>query len=288
MKKRNLLLLAAITFGMGNLWALDKVDEVYQITNGQDLVDFANLVNGDAANSGAAAVLTTDIDLSGVEFPTIGRDGSRYWGTFDGQGHRILNMKIEGSTKELGLFNVVSSATIKNLILDSSCVINSGDCTAALIGCCNGSGVLTIENVGIECDVTGTGPNAAAFVGCNYSNGNLETQIRNCYNTGNITGGRESAVFSGWFGNNGNTRVTNSWNTGKVNGADGNNSLGRGIGSGQFVNTYDLNSNNGRIAETILAGYEDSWMTSGQLAYILNGLQSETVAWYQKLGGLSR
>lgn len=284
MKKRNLLLLAAITFGMGNLWALDKVDEVYQITNGQDLVDFANLVNGDAANSGAAAVLTTDIDLSGVEFPTIGRDGSRYWGTFDGQGHRILNMKIEGSTKELGLFNVVSSATIKNLILDSSCVINSGDCTAALIGCCNGSGVLTIENVGIECDVKGTGPNAAAFVGCNYSNGNLETQIRNCYNTGNITGGRESAVFSGWFGNNGNTRVTNSWNTGKVNGADGNNSLGRGIGSGQFVNTYDLNSNNGRIAETILAGYEDSWMTSGQLAYILNGLQSETVAWYQKLG----
>ena len=284
MKKRNLLLLAAITFGMGNLWALDKVGDVYQITNGQDLVDFANLVNGDAANSGAAAVLTTDIDLSGVEFPTIGRDGSRYWGTFDGQGHRILNMKIEGSTKELGLFNVVSSATIKNLILDSSCVINSGDCTAALVGCCNGSGVLTIENVGIECDVTGTGANAAAFVGCNYSGGALETQIRNCYNTGNITGGRESAVFSGWFGNNGNTRVTNCWNTGKVNGADGNNSLGRGIGGGQFVNTYDLNADNGRINETILAEYAETWMTSGQLTYILNGNKSEDVAWYQVIG----
>ena len=235
-------------------------------------------------NVQANAKLTQDLDLSDYTFIPIGTDASRYAGTFDGQGHRILNMSIQGSTKELGLFSVVSTATIKNFILDASCTISSGDCTAALIGCCNGSGVLTIENVGVECNVTGTNQNCAAFIGCNYSNGNLEVQIRNCYNTGNITGGRESAVFCGWFANNGNTRVTNSWNTGKVTGQDGQNSLGRGINSSQFVNTYDLNSENNGIDATKLAGYTAEWLTSGQLAYILNGNKSENVSWYQIIG----
>ena len=281
---KTLLVVATAWLTGTSAFALDKLGDVYQIATGDDLVAFANLVNGDAAYSGAAAVLTADIDLSGKEFPTIGRDASRYWGTFDGQGHRIMNMSIVGTTKELGMFNVVSTATIKNLILDSSCIINSGDCTAALIGCCNGSGTLTIENVGIECDVKGTGANGAAFLGCNYSNGNIAVKITNCYNTGNISAGWDTAVFCGWFANNGETRVTNCWNTGKVTGADGNNSLGRGIGAGQFVDTYDLNAENGKISETILAGFESSWRTSGQLAYVLNGSQSTSVTWYQTIG----
>jgi len=276
------LLVLALWTG-GNAWALEQDSNgAYQIANGDDLIEFANLVNGDADMSGSNAVLTADIDLTGKEYPTIGRDASRYWGIFDGQGHRILNMTINGTTKELGFFNVCSSATIKNLILDASCNINSGDCTAALIGCCNGSGTLAIENVGVECDVKGTGPNAAAFVGCNY--GSIAIQIKNCYNTGNITAERESAVFSGWFGNNSNAKVENSWNTGKVTGLDGQNSLGRGIGASQFVNTYDLNSENNGIDATKLANYESSWLASGQLAYVMNGNKSTDVVWYQKLG----
>ena len=282
--KKNLRFLLALAIGWltsTGAWALEEVNGVYQIGTADDLIEFANMVNGDAAKSGSAAVLTADIDLSGKEYPTIGRDASRYWGTFDGQGHRIKNMSIQGTTKELGLFSVVSTATIKNLILDKSCVINSGDCTAALAGCCNGNGTLTIENVGVECDVIGTGPNAAAFVGCNYSGGGLKVVIKNCYNTGNISAQRESAVFSGWFSNNG--EVINCWNTGKVNGQDGSNSLGRGIAADKFINTYDLNSENAKIDKTVLAGYDASWMTDGHLCYILNGDQT-TISWYQKIG----
>ena len=285
MKKNLKLFLLTVlgTWMAGSAMALSQDGNgVYQIANGDDLVAFANMVNGDNSKSGVSAVLTADIDLSGKDYPTIGRDGSRFWGTFDGQGHRIKNMSIVGTTKELGMFNVVSSATIKNLILDASCTIESGDCTAALIGCCNGSGVLAIENVGIECNVKGTGPNAAAFVGCNY--GGIAIQIKNCYNTGNISANRESAVFSGWFGNNSNAKVENCWSTGKVTGLDGSNSLGRGIGAGQFVNTYDLNSENAKIDATVLAGYDNSWLTSGRLCYVLNGDQS-TIGWYQNLTG---
>ena len=282
--KKNLRFLVALAIGWltgTSSWALEQVDGIYQIGTADDFIEFAKMVNDDPAKSASSAVLTADIDLNGKEYPTIGRDASRYHGTFDGQGHRIKNMSIQGTTKELGMFSVASTATIKNLIIDSSCIINSGDCTAALIGCCNGDGTLTIENVGVECDVKGTGPNAAAFVGCNYSSGRLKVVIKNCYNTGNITGDRESAVFSGWFSNN--AEIINCWNTGKVTGQDGSNSLGRGIAADKFINTYDLNSDNSKIDGTVLANYEDSWMTDGHLCYILNGDQS-TINWYQKIG----
>ena len=255
-------------------------DGYYLISNKYEYNWFMVYVNNGHAD--ANAKLTQDLDLSDYTFVSIGNDANRYHGTFDGQCFRIKNMTISGTTKELGFFNVCSNATIKNLILDASCNINSGDCTAALVGCCNGSGTLAIENVGVECNVTGTGPNAAAFVGCNY--GGIAIQIKNCYNTGNITAGHESAVFSGWFGNNGSAKVENSWNTGKVTGQDGQNSLGRGIGASQFVNTYDLNSKNNGISETVLADYTAEWLTSGQLAYVLNGNKSENVSWYQLIG----
>ena len=266
-------------------WALDKNAEgVYQISNADQLIEFANIVNGVNvdADPGASAMLTADVDLTDINWTPMGSDAHRYSGTFDGCGFSIKNMKIEGSTKELGLFSVVTNATIKNLVIDKSCIINSGPCTAALVGCCNGSGTLTIENVGVECDVKGTDQNCAAFVGCNYSGGGLKIIIKNSYNTGNVTGGWECAVFSGWFANN--AEVINSWSTGKVTGQDGNNSLGRGIGSENFVNTYDLNSENEKVNATVLANYENSWMASGKLCYTLNGNSSATPKWFQKIG----
>lgn len=279
--KKNLffLLLSFIMFGSSSALALDKEGDYYLIGNAQDMVDFAALVNnGTAEGSGSKAKLTADIDLSSISnWTPMGTDGSRFWGEFDGQGHRIKNLTITGTKKEQGFFGVASSATIKNLIFDSSCNINSGPCTAALIGCCNGSGDLNIENVGIECDVVGTNQNCAAFVGCNY--GGIAIKIRNCYNTGNITGGRESAVFSGWFGNNGNAIVENCWSTGTVIGQDGSNSFGRGIGSSQFVHSYDL-SNNSKIDATKWNGYDSSWMSTGEWAYKLNEAIGSTV-WYQ-------
>ena len=259
---------------------LTKEGDYYLIATKQQYNWFMYYVNN--GHSDACAKLTQDLDLSDYTFVSIGNDANRYHGTFDGQGFRVKNMSIVGTTKELGFFSVCSNATIKNLILDASCVINSGDCTGGLIGCCNGSGVLAIENVGIECDVKGTNQNCAAFVGCNY--GGITIQIKNCYNTGNVTGGRESAIFSGWFGNNGNAKVENCWSTGKVNGQDGQNSFGRGIGASQFVNSYDLNSDNNGIDATKLADYTSEWLTNGKLTYILNGNKSTDVAWYQTIG----
>lgn len=55
-----LLLAAAVQPG----WALSQENGVYKISTAQDLVDFATLVNGGTGN--ANAVLTTDIDMTGI------------------------------------------------------------------------------------------------------------------------------------------------------------------------------------------------------------------------------
>ena len=83
-----------------NAWALDEVDGCYQIGTAQDLVDFATLVNEgkDAAN----AVLTADIDMTGVEWTNI----SVYRGVFDGQGHSITNFNYTTTGDNQGFFAI--------------------------------------------------------------------------------------------------------------------------------------------------------------------------------------
>jgi len=106
--------------------AIEAVDGVYQIGTPQELTEFANLVNGGEASINA--VLTADIDMGGAEWecpisgvsPVIG--GAKYYhGTFDGQGHTISNLTIDGKEHEVscgGLFGLGSaSAVMKNLIV---------------------------------------------------------------------------------------------------------------------------------------------------------------------------
>ena len=87
------LLTAALTLAFGwmgsiSAYALDEKDGVYQIGNAQDLEDFSNLVA--SGNGGIHAVLTADIDMTGVEHLPIGTTSSAYRGTFDGQQHYLF------------------------------------------------------------------------------------------------------------------------------------------------------------------------------------------------------
>ena len=233
----------------------------YLIGNAQDLVDFSALVNDNSAeNAGANALLTADIDMSGIVWTPIGTGDRRYNGTFDGQFHRIKNLVINSDVKDQGLFSVVADATIKHVIIDKSCSVKGSNCATAFAGCCNGSGTLTFIGCGNEANVTGTAANNSAFVGCNYSNGALKVVIKYCYNTGKVSGGWENGIFSGWFANAG--EVTASYNTGSIVGADGNQSLGRGIGDGNFYRSYDLNADNNRKDFTILADFADEQASS--------------------------
>jgi dihydrofolate reductase len=83
---------------------------------------FAELVN--AGNGHVNAKLTADIDMTGIEFPGIGRDNHefyRFHATLDGQGHRIKNLTMTGDC--VGLITVASdNVVIKNLIIDGASI----------------------------------------------------------------------------------------------------------------------------------------------------------------------
>ena len=96
--------------------ALEQKDGVYQIGTGEDLVAFAELVNG--GNIRINAALTSDIDMieEDAEFHPIASEANPYAGVFDGQGH-TLRINIQTNQNFGALFAVTSNALIKNLIL---------------------------------------------------------------------------------------------------------------------------------------------------------------------------
>lgn len=98
----------------------------YYITTKEGLKAFAETVNNGTSYEGKTIYLGADIDMAGEEWtpinPTIASYPSKtFYGTFDGQGHTIRNLKAE--SKEVnyaaaGLFGCLSG-TVKNLTLEN-------------------------------------------------------------------------------------------------------------------------------------------------------------------------
>ncbi len=272
---KTLLVVAMGWLSGTSAFALEQVDGVYQIGSPADLVDFAAVVNG--GENGANAALTADIDMTDVAFTPIGNQDNRYVGTFDGQYHTINNLKYESAEERIGIFGVVDGGcVIKNLIAGPGNEIRGTHKVGGIIGCSDGSGWVTIENVGHEGYVFGTGNNVCAFIGV-VMNGGPATRIINCYNTGNVSGGGESAILAGWFGGHGSVEVKGFWNTGLMeSGQDGSNSLWR--------------NNSGITTERIFHLYADQGasvigngdLQSGKLAFQLND-NKDAGSWRQNL-----
>lgn len=258
-----LLSVAVSALSLSGAKAIDEVDGVYQIGTAADLTEFNALVT--AGNDTANAVLTADIDMSGVETTPIGKaapaeEGVHYRGTFDGQGHRISNLVLSNTDWEyMGLFGMVTGgAVIKNLILDSSCSF-SGKCfVGGFAGGSVGGGFAAFLNCGNEATVTGTNQNVAGIVGVAMDSSCPFIMV-DCYNSGSVSGANESAALTGWGGNG--SYVVRSWNTGTISGVDGDNKLHRGT-----VTTYGLYDLEGKQGTKF---GEDS-LASGALTYMLN------------------
>ena len=162
------------------------------IKNASDLISFSRNVN-----PGTTTVfLDADIDLSGnlsEQFEPIGTSYSIYFqGTFDGQGHTISNLAINSSSEYVGLFEYPKGATIKNVVLDSSCSVVSScnDPNVAFVG-----GVIgycedcTIKNTVNMANVsfTGTSGDYGLYLGGFIGSFWVFALMRNCANYGSVT-----------------------------------------------------------------------------------------------------
>ena len=242
-------------------------DTTIHIASAEDLINFAKYVNHGGV--GSKGILTADIDMVGkTGYQPIGKEGMAYVGEFDGRGHVISNLHIKGGNYT-GLFGVVSGgAYIHDFTLDSSCSIE-GVAFVGVVGGSNDTGPVTIDKVGNEADVTGAAQNVSGIFGCNM-NSTATIYLSNCYNTGRITGGTESATISGWLGNN--AVVDNCYNIGEVSGTEGSKTFARGGFS--HMNCYETG---GRQVPSINA----SQIADGELCYLLNDGRE---TWRQNLG----
>jgi hypothetical protein len=133
-------------------------EKPYQISNAQELLWFAGVVNGTLTDvpkdTLSCAELTADIDLSSVcgeeigSWNPIGFSGNSYSGTFDGKGYGIKNLYATGTSTlvGLGLFGNIKSATISDLSMLSGSIISSGSNIGSIAGTVYMSTIINCHN----------------------------------------------------------------------------------------------------------------------------------------------
>ena len=261
------------------------VDGWFDVSNGAELAWWSNYAN---AHKDVCVRLTDDIDMSdymGSYVPV-----EMFVGEFDGQGHTISNFVLESVNDYSGLISTIADgANIHDFMMDESCFI-SGGAFVGIIGGTSGSGNIYITNVGNEGDVTGTAQNVCGILGVDQG-GSMTLHIRNCWVTGTITAGRESAAICGY--SSGDSEVINCWAVFTINqsGIYDCDSFTRG--GAKVTNCYeadipDVDTNKqqhyrqmGANRATILLPLED--VASGALCYNLNGKQFLDPAWFQTI-----
>lgn len=296
-----------------NAWALDEVDGCYQIGTAQDLVDFATLVN--EGKPEAQAVLTADIDLTGVEWTNI----SVYRGVFDGQGHSITNFNYTTTGDNQGFFGQIMGATLQNFSIAGT--LNAMNGATGTIGYADGGSVIKNVHCGVDVNVENNGHCGGlvgslrdAWVdGCTYSGtftiihekGDSDGGIAGYSNVGKIT----NCLFSGKIivmhaGNNCGG-ILGYVNNGDFKGLHGNLSIGtvEGGTSGKVAAVLG-HCNTGTKKERVTGNFylegtsiigmgganavetpavTEEQLASGEIAYLLNA-HNEAPAWFQLIG----
>ena len=259
-------------------------DNPYKIATADDLLEFAEKVNG--GETSAWAELTANIDLSeicGEEFDSswtpIGNSINQYSGTFNGAGHTISGLYINDSTADdQGLFGCLDQGgTVKDLSVSGS--VKGDDNVGGVVGQNRGS----VENCYNTGAVNSSGNRVGGVVGYNssgtvencYNTGAVNSSgnwvggvvgvnsgsVTNCYNTGAVSG--SDWYVGGVVGWNDRGTVTNCYNTGKVSGnssvggvAGGNSSIGTVTGCYFLQGTAEKGIGSGSGSATPLSAEE--------------------------------
>ena len=263
---------------------LEVVDGFYEIHEGAEFVWWCQYAN---LHSNANAKLMDDIDMADYNdrFVPVGL----FVGEFDGQGHTFSNIDISGGDY-FGLISLIGDgANIHNFTLDNSCSI-SGNAFVGIIGGTNGSGNIYIDRVGNEGNVTGNAQNVCGILGVDVG-GSMTLHISNCWFTGTIVAGRESAAICGYSGSD--SEVYNCWGAFSINQSAIYDCDSFTRGSAKVTNCYeaDIEDVDANKQQHYRAMAEDrkvnainlEEVASGALCYKLNGKQFREPVWYQTL-----
>ena len=206
-------------------------EDPYQIATAEDL---GALCQYDRSRN---YKLMNDIDLAGIKWATAPIPD--FDGSFDGNGHKIKNLTIQGGTKDshLGLFgNIQSGAWIQNLGLENVLITagNESFDIGGLAGsnsgniiCCYATGNISVEEE--SSDIGG-------LVGFTNTTGD----ITYCYTTCNISHGYNTERIGGLVGNN-YGKITQCFSSGLMVSEGDSIELGGLVGSSAYPD-YFINS----------------------------------------------
>lgn len=157
------------------------------------LAAFAQTVNEGNDYAGSNIALTADIDLADYDsWIPIGTVSKPFQGTFDGQNHRITNLKVQADAVETGfvggLFGRIgTTGSVKDVTVSSLSVMiddiggyTSASCLIGAIAGRNDGTIVGCANRGVT--VYGNWDNADVGGIAGYNTGT----VANCYNLGRI------------------------------------------------------------------------------------------------------
>lgn len=182
----------------------------YQISQASDLEGLATSVNSGNSFVGKYIVLTKDICLnedfkpsnpSGDKWTPIGKVNYPFKGTFDGNGKEISGLYITNtSARHVGLFGVVSDATVENLYLVNGLITNSYTTNNDYgTGTVAGKGDGTFSNIYSDVTISSSAVKVGGMIGA-VTDGSLaatKCDISECWYAGTITMRRSATSYSG-------------------------------------------------------------------------------------------
>ena len=236
----------------------------YTVTSAEGLKNIAKLVN-EEWNLSIDITLTSDIDLSGIDWTPIGIDyNHRYAGTFDGNGKTITGLTVTGSDQYAGLFGYIDTGgKVKDVVLEGVQITsdNSSGYAGGVAGYCYRG---TLENCSVSGSVSGSGSSSdvggvvgyqtgGSITGCSSSatvkgmeraggvagTTNSGATLTACYATGDVTvenDGTSNAWAGGIVGINGGNSTLACYAAGNVSGS-GSGTIHVGGAVGENYNT---------------------------------------------------
>lgn len=253
-------------------------EDYYELDCFEDLIWFSNNINNGNISRNANAVLTADIDMTGVEWTPIcstdlyyladpdAHNGDwGYTGTFDGNGYSIKNLSVTGSETADASFGVFGtlSGTVKNLGVVNFTYVGAGmdSRVGAIAGQVLKDGLITdcyLENGNIDTQINTENGVAGGIAGSNYAG-----TIQNCYvHAFTVKAGRAGGIVGD--------------NYGDANNEDGTDR------PGTITNCYTSTGGicNRGTSTNSLANVSDNLYASGEIVCRLNNGTSEGV-WKQ-------
>lgn len=239
-------------------------DDVFMISSPSELAWFAENVNSKGGTQNA--LLLNDIELGNFDWTPIGTSSKPFSGSFEGNGHTVTELYVNGNTNYKGLFGYIKDAVIQGVTVKGS--VSGKQYVGGIVGYITGNS--TIDRCANYSNVTGSGTYVGGITGYLSSANSVMT---NCYNTGNISGTTNCGGVVG--SNNANAEISNIFNIGLVDGKTVGACVGGTTAKNKLYNAfstaeYHIVDNQTKVSSESMA--------SGEIAYKLGD------AFFQTLG----